>query len=270
MGKKAAAIAASGEPALSLSELDSDDALAGIAGPGTWLVAQFHPATLFSLKMSSATSGVGKTLLVPTPYVVKMAMLDAALRTGGEPDAERTVERLRALDLRVGVPERAIVTHTIVKIRQEPKKRTEDSGPYIAAVAYREFVHMAGDLAIAMNLAALSREGAQEIISLIPMVKCFGKRGSLFQFLSMERRPTLDASFTQSLSEPDLPLSSMSHIAYLDDFGPEASFEILNSFESTTAKRDKHRKFVRSIVPLGLLNCGPGFSEYSKGAGEKL
>jgi hypothetical protein len=45
-----------------------------------WLVFRYRPVTLFSLKMSRATSTVGKTLLTPKPYAVKMAFVDAALR----------------------------------------------------------------------------------------------------------------------------------------------------------------------------------------------
>ena len=33
-----------------------------------WLLFEYEPTTLFSLKTSRATSTVGKTLLTPTPY----------------------------------------------------------------------------------------------------------------------------------------------------------------------------------------------------------
>ena len=40
-----------------------------------WLIAEYEAVTLFSLKLSTATSSGGKTLLVPTPYALKMALL---------------------------------------------------------------------------------------------------------------------------------------------------------------------------------------------------
>jgi hypothetical protein len=55
------------------------------------------------------------------------------------------------------------------------------------------------------------------------------------------------------------------HLAPLDDFGPEASLDVLSSFSPQKASRDRHRHFVWSVVPLGLENAGPGFTEYRGG-----
>src|SRR4029077_5505681 len=78
-----------------------------------WLVFQYAPISLFSLKSSRATSTAGKTLLTPTPYAVKMAFVDAALRLGLAPDPESLVRRLAGIAVRIGVPEHACVTGTI-------------------------------------------------------------------------------------------------------------------------------------------------------------
>jgi hypothetical protein len=48
----------------------------------------------------------------------------------------------------------------------------------------------------------------------------------------------------------------------MDDFGPELDFETVNSYSSKPIKRDRHRAFIRTVVPLGLHRVGPGFSEY--------
>src|SRR5215813_6047911 len=86
-----------------------------------WLVFRYAPVALFSLKMSRATSTAGKTLLIPTPYAVKMAFLDAALRHGltGAPDD--FVKGLAKASLRIGVPHHACVTATIQTVRQETR-----------------------------------------------------------------------------------------------------------------------------------------------------
>ena len=46
-----------------------------------WLLAIYEATTLFSLKTSDATSSGGRTLLAPTPYAIKMGLLDAAYRS---------------------------------------------------------------------------------------------------------------------------------------------------------------------------------------------
>src|SRR5450432_1367937 len=102
---------------------------------GGWLVFEYSPAALFSLKSSRATSTAGKTLLTPTPYAVKMAFLDAALRHGLTRDPEGLVRWLAAATLRIGVPEHACVTGTIQSIRQEirdERKRNPELPPYRA------------------------------------------------------------------------------------------------------------------------------------------
>src|ERR1700731_2134678 len=66
-----------------------------------WLLFEYEPTALFSLKTSRATSTVGKTLLTPTPYAAKMAFIDVALRHGLAGDPESLVRWLAAARLRI-------------------------------------------------------------------------------------------------------------------------------------------------------------------------
>lgn len=248
-------------PTLPLDQLCGQGPLFGIPGPGRWLIACYRPTTLFSLKMSAASSGVGRTLLIPTPYAFKMSLLDVAMVHGWEGNPEQFVCDLAAADLRVGVPARAIVTHTIIKIRQEPKTKTSGVA-YTPAVAYREFVAYEGLLRWALDLATLPQATAEAVISLAPAVSYIGKRGGFIQFTGWERSSELNSTFTQTLDGGDWTPPSYSHLAVMDDFGPEATFSALNSYSSAPIKRGRHRKFVRTLVPLGVVNEGPGFTEY--------
>jgi len=49
-----------------LELLNSVAAIEGVPGPGRWLVIEYRPTSLFSLKTSQATSSVGVTLVIPT------------------------------------------------------------------------------------------------------------------------------------------------------------------------------------------------------------
>ena len=239
------------------------DAIAGIEGPGRWVVFDLLPVSLFSLKASQATSTVGRTLLVPTPYSIKMAVLDISLRAGwlaNEAEADGLVRALAACSLRIGVPERAIVTHTIVKVRQEPKTH-KPQVRYISNVAYREFVHFDGPFRAAFDLMTSTADLAEGLGRAMPAISYLGKRGSFVQYLGAKRTDQLNESFTQLLDHAATVPAGV-HFAWLDDFGPEANFEALNSFSKTPIKRGKHRKFEQTLVPLGLVRSGPGFSEY--------
>jgi hypothetical protein len=79
----------------------------------------------------------------------------------------------------------------------------------------------------------------------------------------LARERELGPEFAQPIdSGGTLLLPERAHVAPLDDFGPEASLAVLSSYAPSSPKRDRHRRFVQTVVPLGLVNSGPGFSEY--------
>lgn len=250
-----------------LSELAATKPIAGVPGPGRWLIVEYHPTALFSLKSSLATSSVGKSLLVPTPYSIKMAFVDAAFRAGfSDGECSDLLASLVTVGVRIAPPEAACVTHTFVKVRQEPHKPNPNPlRPYIDSIAYREVVHHLGVWRWAFDLAAGDDVLAEALVSLAPYVAYIGKRGSFIQFAGLSRLAEIGSEFTQPLeNEHEWMLPPKAHIAPLDDFGPDADLPTLSSFTSTAARREKHRRYVQTIVPIGLVNTGPGFSEYRK------
>jgi hypothetical protein len=243
--------------------LGQPDPVAGVPGPGRWLLAEFAPVSLFSLKTSQATSSVGRTLVVPTPYAMKMACVDAAFRAGLRDDVcAQFLEQLVGVDVRVRPPTTAIVTHTIVKIRQEPKKPSPEL-PYISSVAYREVVHHAGRWWWAFDLAARDDLLAERLVTTLPHVRSVGKRGSFLQFLGLERVEELDETYTSPIVPgEDFRIAAAWHVQQLDDFGPGATFNSLSTYSGARAQRGRDRIFTATMIPLGLVRSGPGFSEY--------
>lgn len=246
-----------------LAVLAKATTVANVPGPGQWLVVDYQPTSLFSLKTSLATSSVGKTLLVPTPYSIKMAFVDAAFRTGLSTDeCAKFLISLVGVETRIGPPDSACVTHTFVKIRQQSRD-TDPLRPYIASIAYREVVHHQGLWRWAFDLAAGDDTLADLLVRIAPHVNYIGKRGSFIQFVGFSRTSDLGATFTQPTNGQWI-LPRRAHVAPLDDFGPEADFETLSSFTSKKPSRDKHRRFLDTVIPLGPVNTGPGFSEYRR------
>lgn len=233
------------------------------ATDGSWLIAQYAPVSLFSLKASFATSSVGTTLVVPTPYAVKMALVDAAFRAGWpETECGDLLKALVPVTVRLAPPE-AVVTHTFNKIRQEPKKASPET-PYISNVAYREFASHHGTWQWAFQLT--EEDPLQgRLRQLLPLVRYIGKRGSFIQYLTCGQATDLGSEFTQPLGGGgSLALPGRSHIVPLDDFGPEATLEVLSSFSSAKVKRERHRRWEETIVPLGRVRTGAGFTEYRR------
>ncbi|MGH7427869.1 MAG: hypothetical protein ACREJ4_05880 [Candidatus Methylomirabilaceae bacterium] len=246
-----------------LARLGESVPIAGIPGPGHWLVVEYHPTALFSLKISLATSSVGKTLVLPTPYSIKMAFVDAAFRLEfSDADCADFLRSLTTVSVRIAPPEAAAVTHTFVKVRQESRD-ADPLRPYIANIAYREVVHHHGLWRWAFDLAAGDDTLVERLVRIAPHVAYIGKRGSFVQFVGLSRLEDLGPQFTQPVQneEPWTPPTRV-HIVALDDFGPEANLETLSSFTMKSPKRDRHRRFMETVIPLGLVNTGPGFSEY--------
>lgn len=233
------------------------------AASGPWIVAEYDPTALFSLKASFATSSVGRTLVVATPYAVKMAFVDGAFRAGlSDRDCAAFLRLLVPVTVRVAPPAETVVTHTFLKVRQE-SRGDDPLRPYTSTIAYREMAHQRGVWQWAFDLAGGGGQLAEWLVQIAPFVSYIGKRGSFVQFRHLFRAPSLGTEFTQVVQlQTALPLPPRAHIVPLDDFGPEADLETLSSFTTKTPVRGRHRKFVETLVPLGLVNTGPGFSEY--------
>lgn len=238
---------------------------APVPAQGPWLVAEYEPTALFSLKASFATSSVGRTLVVVTPYVVKMAFVDAAFRAGlADADCADFLRSLVSVEVRVAPPAVAVVTHTFVKVRQESRGENP-LRPYGSTIAYREVVHQRGVWQWAFDLGAGDRLLAGRLERMAPFVSYIGKRGSFVQFRRLFRATGLGAEFTQTVQRRVAwTPPTRAHIVSLDDFGPEADLETLSSFTAKSPVRGRDRKFVETIVPLGLDDTGPGFSEYRR------
>jgi hypothetical protein len=229
-----------------------------------WLVFKYAPVALFSLKSSRATSTAQKTLLTPTPYSAKMAILDAVLRNGLTDDPESLVRWLARATLRIGVPGHACLTGTIQSIRQETReverKRKPGLPTYRTSIGMREFVHYQGAISLAFDLKSCVPELTDLLLFAAPAINYLGKRGGFIQYVGGTRQAELDGTFTRAVDE--VSSGDSGHRAAMDDFGARASFEALNSFSQASIQGGVHRKFVETIVPLEVHNSGPGFVHY--------
>jgi hypothetical protein len=160
------------------------------------------------------------------------------------------------------------VTGTIQGIRQETRDaergRKPDLPPYRSSIAFREFVHHQGPIALAFDLKTCSPDYVPLLLQAAPAINYLGKRGSFVQYLSGAWQPRLDSTFTMAVHGANERSARSGQRAVLDDFGPGASFEKLNSFAPTEIRRGVDRKFVETIVPLQVYNSGPGFVHYSR------
>ena len=224
----------------------------------TWLVATYEPTALFSLKDSQATSAAGKSLLVPSPYAVKTALIDVAVNWQDVAFAQEVFDWLRALPLRSGPPEWACVTNAFIKV-QRPPKTAEPGNPFKPTVAFREYIQFCGELRLAFEVSKLSDSERQTLADLLLRLNMLGKRGGFIQWVGLEERPDLDSTFVTHTGDPRTTLSG-AVMHYLDDYGPKMTWEKLSTFTA-----DKPDRIVMSaLVPYRLVRSSKRSTLYQR------
>lgn len=229
-----------------------------------WLVATYKPVSLFSLRTTEATSSGGRTLLCPTPYSVKMALVDAAFRCGNGESAARTFELLKDAEVRFSPPDDVVVQHTFVKVLRESRKAGVHFG---STISYREYCFYRGELSIALLLPN-STPQIEWVTKLLWHVNYFGKRGSFFQAARVELCEELGASYTLEVpNELDRANpNKFGVIQYMDDFGelPKNGFEYVNTYSTKTMRLGQHRILRQFLLPLCQEETSNRYTHYRK------
>lgn len=226
-------------------------------GRGEWLIARYLPVSLFSLRASYATSKGGKTLLVPTPYSVKMALIDAAFRCWGAGEAEakarQAFEMVKGREVRIEPPEECVVQNTFLKVLDAER---DGDLPFKNTIAYREFVQFEGLMAVALGGAGLAAEERSDLEMLFRHISYFGKRGSFWQFTGLDWvTGELDGLFSVALESglwKDMAKYGVTQA--LDDFGPalcetKDGFERISTYGAGEVKLNEHRVLTLTALP---------------------
>lgn len=226
-------------------------------GRGEWLIARYMPVSLFSLRAAHATSKGGKTLLAPTPYAVKMALINAAFRcwSGAEAEAKarRVFDMVKWREVRVEPPEECVVQNTFLKVLDAER---DGDLPFKNTIAYREFVQFEGAMAVALAGAGLAVEERAELESLFRHISYFGKRGSFWQFTGAEWvTGELLGLFSMPLGSglwKDMAKYGVTQA--LDDFGPalceaKDGFDRISTYGAGEVKLNEHRVLTLTALP---------------------
>lgn len=228
-----------------------------------WLIAEYEAVTLFSLKLSTATSSGGKTLLVPTPYALKIALLDSACRILGTEQAEALWEDIRDLHIAIRPASKVVVTNLFQRIlkpfKNPPKEGTPDSfGPFQRTIGYREYAQLVGSMAVALEVSEASKD---KFINLLLNINYFGKRGG---FMQLVKTPRLVDDLSPQFVDVTIQKTSFSifgTLQVLDDCAPELTFEKANIY-SGKKLRDGDRVRRNVILPYRITRSSKSFSLY--------
>ena len=245
-----------------------------------WVVATYRATSLFSLKPAAATASGGRTLLVPTPYAVKMALLDVACRLVGQPAAAEAWDAwLGTCPVALRVPEAVVVNNVFIRyLRKKEFKsgnkkerikqaKIEKQYPFYNTIAYREYAQLAGDLGVALQVETDAQ--AQQITRWFAHINYLGKRGS---FMQLQHVPTTPDDLSEDWLVVGQPLEDGFALdrllTQLDDVGEDATFEVVNIYNpnrySTKVKLGKHRLLHHVALPYERVASSRGYTHYRR------
>jgi hypothetical protein len=235
-----------------------------------WVIATYEATSLFSLKPATSTASGGKTLLVPTPYAIKMALLDVACRLAGPATAALEWETwLRDSIVALKPPSQIVVNNTFIKVlkprRDAAKIGSADYGYFQRTITYREYAYMEGPFGIALWVENLSDVIGEQLSLWLTNINYLGKRGS---FMQISELPTIAEDILDDFiiidgGRQDMELDA-SLLTQLDDTGEKLTFEAADIYSSERITLGKQRILRHVVLPYQLVASSRGYSYYRR------
>lgn len=221
-----------------------------------WLIITYKPLTLFRLRPSRTTDSGAQSLLVPSMWTVRTALLAQSYRLGGRETARETFELLQGLTVRISPPIRAVKTMLAWRGMgwKEESKQKKGKAPVMRdGYGYREYVAYDGIFRVALSGVPINKIG--EISILACMVNYFGKWGSFFQCLNVDQAEEIGHGFAEILN--GMMATKPGVIQELDDWGEGLTFEMVDMYCQEEPRLEKERALVPTILPY-ITRSGPG------------
>lgn len=242
-----------------------------------WSIAYYQATSLFSLRPALSTASGAQSLLVPTPFAIKMALIDVAITHYGIVQAVPWWPVIRDLSIALSLPQYVVVNKTFIKIQRKgelPKQKGVDKDQYIRdqleegkwplspTIAFREFVGFDGLLGVALQAKS---EHAVPLGDLLRLINYFGKRGS---FMQIQGPPivqeTIDDSWTViTQSSQSFPIDGT--LQMLDDCGKKLSWEHVDVYSEKRIRHAEGERELRTVIlPYRLRQSSYRYSFYER------
>ena len=240
-----------------------------------WITAQYLPVSFFSLKPAGVTSSGGKTLLIPTPFSIKMALLSAAICGRGIAEGERLFPFLRDSALSLEPPEEILVMKSFSKIRRElkdksnPEKaqraRERKEYPMQPTIAYREYISYTGPLRLTCQVPDDSPL-LQVLPELLMQINYLGKRGGFLQILAHPQRSSEQppGRFVQLTAASPQNFELEGTLQMLDDCGPTMTFAKANIYDDAKITLHRDRILRHVVLPYRQFRSSRSYSWYQR------
>lgn len=232
-----------------------------------WIITEYEATSLFSLKPATATASGGKTLVTPTPFAIKMALLDVAIKSEGQPVGETAWDWLRDLRVALRPADDVVVNNTFIKVlrprRNPADPGSADAGYFMRTITYREYAYLGGRFAIALEPSPDAELDA--LMRWLVGINYLGKRGSFVQVAipphELEELPP-DFIIIDGQIDTDMPLDSL--MTQLDDTSPDVSFAQVDIYSGKRLSLGKDRILHHVVLPYRTESSSRGYTYYRK------
>jgi hypothetical protein len=232
-----------------------------------WYITTFQPVSLVSLKLATATSTGGKSLLLPTPFALKMALLGVVIQMEGLRRGEALWPSVRDGRVAIYGPSHIAVTNTFTKILKPMKGKPtldEESGltrGMIKTIGFREYVQWQGEVQIAFSPGVGSNH---EWPAWFTAIHYIGKRGGFIQATdTCQQVDTLPDGFIR-LDEPATEFMLHGTLQLMDDCGSKVTFEQVDIYSGKNMRTGAERILRQVVVPYRVERSSRSYTLYSR------
>ena len=211
----------------------------------------YQPTNLFSLKESNSTNSGAKSLLIPSPYSIKMGLFNQAITIGGkevfEEKKSKEFDFIKDTTIEYRVLGSFCVNNCFVTIQSYRNERKEFTGK----PSFREYIYLSDNIEIIFNVK--SEEAKQYLQKYLHRINYFGKRGCFFQFVGYRDNPG-----EPNVKEFDASDFSSGLLQEFDDISPNAQFKNVDNFDKSGAKRAKRIL----VIPVRNMNSSKSYTHF--------
>lgn len=251
--------------------------------PMPWTIVDYHPVSLFSLRPAETTASGGQSLLVPTAFALKMAILHASIQMEGIEEGQRRFPAIRDLRIALCPPDHISVSNVKVKLLRQyeakkPRSKDEEIArlreakqyPFHGTLAYREFVQFGDATKSAReNMVRVACYVADSSVvrwlkPTLLAINYLGKRGGFFQAMG-EPAVTMELGAAFSEITRDTTDFFIDGIRQnLDDCGTSMSFEHADVYHPLPIRLGMERVIRQVVLPYRELHAGQDYSVYER------
>lgn len=231
-----------------------------------WTIATYEAVSLFSLKVATATSTGGKSMLLPTPFAYKMALLNVVIQDVGVNRAQELWPMIRDCSMAINGPEQIITNNTFTKILKPNRNvaTSPDTGlvsTMIKSIGFREYVYWKGKTQVALEV---QDHEAEMWFKWMTRINYLGKRGGFIQ-------TTAESIQTEKLPEQFTLLTELNKgfmlngtLQVMDDCGPKVTFEQVDIYSNKNMKVGKDRLLRHIVLPYRVQQSSRGYTLYER------